>query len=336
MLDFSRYIRQTELIGQSGQEQLQQARVLCVGAGGLGTLVSSYLAAAGVGNISLIDEDKIELSNLTRQITYTESQCGQSKVEVLKKFLNNLNSGIQIHSYADVLKQDNVDQLIRQHDMVLDCSDNFKTRYLLSDACSAELTPLISASVDGFMGQVMILQGDLCYRCVFPENKEQVNSCYSGEVIGTSVAVIASMQANEALKFILNIERSSRIIQVNNLSNQSSIFNIYPDSECINEHTAATEAISHVQYIKLNDVISNQKYQDMQIIDLRGQNARNITQAYRVIHLSMNQAHSVTKYINKTQQITVVCNHGIKSKLFALQLLRLGYKCVYYTSFTLI
>lgn len=333
MLDFSRYIRQTELIGQSGQEQLQQAKILCVGAGGLGTLVSSYLAAAGVGSISLIDDDAIELSNLTRQITYTESQRGQLKVETLKKFLNNLNSNVQVNSYANVLNQDNVDKLLIQHDMVLDCTDNFKTRYLLSDVCSVEEIPLVSASVDGFMGQVIVLQAEVCYRCVFPQNKVLANSCANGEVIGTSVAIIASMQANEAFKFILNIERSSRVIQVNSLTNQFSVFNLYPDPTCINQHsTSITDANTPVQCLELNEIIHNKKFKDLQLIDLRGQNVKCISTKHKIVHLTMNQVHNVTKYISKNQAIMVLCTHGVKSKLFALHLLRLGYKCVYYTN----
>ncbi len=195
-------------VGLEGQEKLKKARVLCVGTGGLGSPISLYLSAAGVGTLGLVDFDVVEDSNLQRQIAHSTADIGRPKVESARDTLIGINPHLQVNLHGEGIRRDNVREIVSQYDMVVDGTDNFPTRYLVNDACILEDKPLIYASIFQFEGQATVFnykQGP-CYRCLYPEPPPPglVPSCAEGGVLGVLPGVIGVIQATEAVKIILD------------------------------------------------------------------------------------------------------------------------------------
>ncbi|KKM12423.1 adenylyltransferase [Clostridiales bacterium PH28_bin88] len=205
---YSRHIILKE-VGGKGQRKLLGSRVLVVGAGGLGSPVSFYLAAAGVGTIGIVDSDTVELSNLQRQILHSTADVGKPKVESAKRTLTALNPDVQVVTYPVRLGKDNVMELIKGYDLVIDGVDNFPARFLLNDACVMAGKPLVEAGILRWDGMVMtILPGrGPCYRCVFPAPPPPgaVPSCQEAGVIGAIAGVMGVLQATEAVKVLLGV-----------------------------------------------------------------------------------------------------------------------------------
>ena len=210
-----RYARHIILpgVGAAGQQRLLDARVLVVGAGGLGSPILLYLAAAGVGHIDLIDDDAVEASNLQRQVAHGLASVGRSKVASAAARVADLNPDVRVTGYAERLTRANARDLVRDVDLVLDGSDNFPTRYLVNDACVLEGTPLVYGALSPFEGQVSVFAADgaegrgPCYRCLFPQPPEpgSVPSCAEAGVFGVLPGVVGSLMANEALKLLLGL-----------------------------------------------------------------------------------------------------------------------------------
>ena len=201
------YSRQILLDGWDieAQEKLKLANVLIVGCGGIGCTSAELLARAGVGQITLIDADTIEMSNLQRQIAYVEENIGFYKSEILAKRLKQINPHIRIESYTSKLDESNAEQLISNQDLVLDGCDNFTTRYLVNQMCTQLNVPLISASAIGFQGQLFMVEGDsACYECLFPKEEHANESlrCADSGVLATTPNVMASLQAHHALLYL--------------------------------------------------------------------------------------------------------------------------------------
>ncbi len=207
LLRYSRHLLLEE-IDVAGQEKLLNSHVLLIGAGGLGSAAAPYLAAAGVGHITLIDHDDVELTNLQRQIMHAEKSVGKSKVASGKEFLQRLNSSIQIETIQSKVTASLLDDLLPSVDIVLDCTDNFSTRHLINAACVKHLTPLVSGSALKFDGQISVF--DLrnpespCYACIFSPNEhfEEV-SCSSMGIFSPLVGIIGAMQAAQALQTLI-------------------------------------------------------------------------------------------------------------------------------------
>ncbi|MBN1888392.1 MAG: HesA/MoeB/ThiF family protein [Thermoflexales bacterium] len=203
--DRTRYGRQIPLPdwGDEGQGRLKNASVLIAGAGGLGSPVALYLAAAGVGEIRLCDADTVELSNLNRQILHTEARIGQGKAASAAQAITALNSHIDVVAYGDYLDGSNVERIVGQADVVIDCLDNFETRYLLNAYCLGQEIPFIHGAVWGLMGQVTFIHppDTPCLRCIFPQPAAK-EVC---PVVGVAPGVIGCIQAAEALKFIAGV-----------------------------------------------------------------------------------------------------------------------------------
>jgi adenylyltransferase/sulfurtransferase len=196
-------------IGDSGQEKLKQARVLIIGAGGLGCPILQYISTAGVGTIGIVDFDKIEIHNLHRQILYTDDQVGLSKALIAKEKLETLNPLIKVAAFEAKLTVENAVQIIQDFDVVVDGSDNFATRYLVNDTCVALGKPLIYGSILGFEGQLAVFnhQGSKNLRDLFPEppNPKDVPNCSLNGVLGTLPGMIGTMMAHETLKLIIGL-----------------------------------------------------------------------------------------------------------------------------------
>jgi len=215
-LNLERYSRNILLpeIGGKGQEKLLSSKVLVIGAGGLGSPLIIYLAALGVGNITVIDHDKIELSNLQRQIIHNTENIGSFKSDSAAKFVKKLNPGININSICEKLSSKNVDQLISDHDIVADGCDNFDTRYMVADASFKIGKTLVAAAITKYEGQISTWKRKNkslpCFRCLFP-NKPKSNeyqNCSSIGVIGSLGGFLGSLQATEVIKELLEIGES--------------------------------------------------------------------------------------------------------------------------------
>lgn len=206
LLRYSRHIILPE-VGGKGQAKIAGAKVFIVGAGGLGCPVGYYLTAAGVGTIAMVDNDTVEMSNLQRQIAHSVNTIGMPKVESAKKTFEALNPDVNIIAIQKRMSKDDIADLIRDYDIVVDGSDNFPTRYLVNDACFMAKKPLVSGAILRFEGQVTtILPGEgPCYRCLFEEPPPPglVPSCQEAGVLGVLPGVIGGLQATEVLKLIL-------------------------------------------------------------------------------------------------------------------------------------
>jgi len=203
---YSRHLIMPE-VGVEGQEKLISASVLCIGAGGLGSPLALYLAAAGVGHLGIVDFDVVDFSNLQRQIIHSEDNIGVLKVDSAKERLRELNSDITIETYNTRLNSENAMGIFRDYDLVIDGTDNFATRYLVNDACVLLGKPNVYGSIFRFEGQVSVFDAERgpCYRCLYPEPPPpgMVPSCAEGGVLGILPGIIGTMQAAEAIKLII-------------------------------------------------------------------------------------------------------------------------------------
>jgi adenylyltransferase/sulfurtransferase len=206
-----RYSRQIILpnVGGKGQKKLLNAKVLIVGAGGLGSPAALYLASAGIGKIGIVDSDEVELNNLQRQILHSTKDVGRKKVDSARDRLKAINQDVEISPYNIRLTSENILEIIKDYDIIVDGSDNFPTRYLVNDACVLSKKPLSHGGIFRFDGQaITILPGESpCYRCLFPEPPPSglVPSCQEAGILGAVAGVIGTIQANEVLKYILGI-----------------------------------------------------------------------------------------------------------------------------------
>lgn len=207
-----RYSRQIILpdVGGKGQRKLLEAKVLLIGAGGLGSPIALYLGAAGIGTIGLIDGDVVDLSNLQRQVLHTTNTVGVPKVESGRRLLAALNPDVTVKTYQENIGMDNIMKILPDYDIVLDGSDNFGTRFLVNDACFFAKKTLISGSIFRFEGQLTTIkphEGYPCYRCLYPEPPPAglVPNCQEAGVLGVLAGTIGILQANEAIKEILGL-----------------------------------------------------------------------------------------------------------------------------------
>jgi molybdopterin/thiamine biosynthesis adenylyltransferase len=206
-----RYSRHTLLpeIGTAGQIKLLESSVLCIGAGGLGSPSSLYLAAAGVGTLGIIDDDTVDASNLQRQILHSMERVGQPKVDSAEKTLKGLNPDLKVKKFQTRLTSDNVLEIIKDFDVIVDGADNFQTRYLVNDAALKLGKPVIHASIFRFEGQLTVFpaNGSPCYRCLYPEPPppDEAPSCQEAGVLGVLPGIMGVLQATEAVKLILNL-----------------------------------------------------------------------------------------------------------------------------------
>ena len=209
--ELKRYLRQIVLpeFGAAGQEKLRNAKVLVVGVGGLGSVASLYLTAAGIGTIGLMEKDVVSLHNLQRQVLYREDEIGQQKLDLAVKTLHRLNSNVKLVPYPCFLTAENAAEVVSQYDIVIDCTDNYTARYLINDTCVALGKPFIYGTIGDTKGQLAVfnyLPPCSNYRSLYPNEKELVvMGNVNRGVMGVLPSVIASMQVNEAVKMITGV-----------------------------------------------------------------------------------------------------------------------------------
>jgi molybdopterin/thiamine biosynthesis adenylyltransferase/rhodanese-related sulfurtransferase len=253
---YSRHLLIPE-VGVEGQLKLLNSRVLLIGAGGLGSPASLYLAAAGVGTIGIVDDDRVDASNLQRQIAHSTETLGEWKADSAKRTLEALNPDVNVITYRERLTSENVDRILADGwDVIVDGADNFPTRYLVNDASVFHDIPVVHGSIYRFEGQVTVFKPHEgpCYRCLFPQPPppELAPSCAEGGVLGVLPGIIGSLQASEALKLALGIGESlaGRLLLFDALEGEFNEINLRRDPNCpvCGEHPTITEYIDYVEF----------------------------------------------------------------------------------------
>lgn len=323
---YSRHIILSE-IGQEGQNKLSSAKVLVIGAGGLGCPILQYLTAAGIGCIGIVDFDVVEISNLQRQVLFGTSSLGENKAEAAKKRLEDLNDTISITAYPEKLTHKNAIDLFNQYDIIVDGTDNFATRYLVNDAAIITNKPLVFGAIYKFEGQVSVFNynNGPSYRCLFPNppEKDAIPNCSEIGVLGVLPGIIGSMQANEVLKIILGLGKvlSGELLCYNALNSQTITLKINKSASQIESilskkerfHTNHIEELCEVDdnIISIKEVVNQG---NIQIIDVRETHETPKIESLEVISIPLSTLESQLEKINPEKKKAIFCQSGIRSK----------------------
>lgn len=331
---YSRHLLIPE-VGLEGQERLAAARVLCVGAGGLGSPVLQYLAAAGVGRIGIVDDDDVDESNLQRQTIFATADVGQSKARVAAQRVQEINPLVAADAIPIRLDASNARDLIRLYDVVVDCTDRFETRYLVNDACALEGKPDVYGSIFRFDGQVSVFWRERgpCYRCLFPQAPPagSVPTCAEGGVLGVLAGIVGTWQANEALKILLHIGEPliGRLMLVDALGARIRDIEIERDPHCalcgssatIREVQAEPEAqepagVEAVEPAELDAVL-----EEALLLDVREPHEAVLGVVDGALHIPASELPARLHELDSAKRYVVACRVGQKS-LWAARLLR--------------
>jgi molybdopterin/thiamine biosynthesis adenylyltransferase/rhodanese-related sulfurtransferase len=325
MINAKRYSRQMILpeIGEMGQQKLQNARVLVIGAGGLGCPVLQNLAAAGVGNIRIVDGDVVDETNLHRQLLYTLKDCGKSKAEAAKKAILKLNPDIIVTVYPDFFTAQNATQIIQDYQIIVDCTDAIAVRYLINDVAVAKRIPVVYASIHKFEGQVSVFnyKNGPSYRCLFPEQEglNAVPNCAVSGVLGVLPNTIGTLQATEVLKIILEIGEvlSGKLLLYDGLHFQTQLIDFVKNPKAIEKGM-----INGLQLLNNKKQIENlspeaflEKCNQLGIvvIDVRELEETPEFKANNVIRIPLSMLEDYSKKMDKNQEIVLFCQTGQRS-----------------------
>ena len=323
----NRYARQITLpeIGEAGQEKLRRGSVLIVGAGGLGSPAALYLAAAGVGTLGLVDFDRVDETNLHRQVLYGTSSVGKPKLEAARARIEDLNPEVRVVAHEVRLSSENALDIMRDYDVILDGTDNFATRYLVNDACVLLGKPNVYGSVFRFDGQVSIFatKDGPCYRCLYPEPPPPhlVPNCAEGGVLGVLPAIIGSLQTNEAIKLLTGIGETlaGRLLLFDAL--RASFRTMRLQRRC-DAHAKITRLIDYEEFCnpvqdlnitpaQLAEQLSNGN--DVVLIDVREPYEWNAGHIDRATHIPLAQVPQRLAEIPKDRDVVMICRSGGRS-----------------------
>ncbi len=339
--EISRYARHFPVIGKAGQLKLKATAILCIGAGGLGAPVLQYLAASGVGTIGIVDGDCIELSNLQRQVLFTTDEIGQAKSTCAKKRINASNPEVKVIEYNHFITTDNADTIIKDFDIIVDCTDNYKTRYLVNDACAKLKKPLVSASIYQFAGQCSVFNKGTgpCYRCLYPEPppSELVPNCALGGVLGVLPGLLGSIQAGEAIKLALDIGQSlsGRLLTFDMLNVTSKEYKVTKNDDCpCCQQGQSSEALFTTTDEKttMTEITVKDLYQQLEktnptvfLLDVREPYERDICTIGGLL-IPLAQLKEQLQQLPNDQQIVIYCKAGARSQKAAKLLHEHGYQ----------
>ncbi|AFD07052.1 HesA/MoeB/ThiF family protein [Solitalea canadensis] len=343
-LNSDRYIRQLLLegFGEPAQLKLQQASVLVVGAGGLGVPVMQYLTGMGVGKIGIIDNDVISESNLHRQVLYSTEEIGKPKVQVAAKRLRAMNPEVEVVIINDRLNVDNALLVIGMFDVVVDCTDNFQTRYLINDACVILDKPFVYGAIHKFEGQISVFNfnGSATYRCLFPSAPEKgvVADCNTNGVLGILPGIIGCYQANEVVKLITGVGEVlvNKLLMIDTLKNSQFVLNyqLVPVNKTLTD--LRTEDYKSLCTRNRLKTISAQKLAEklnqpekIQLVDVRELDEWNICNIQSSIHIPLNDILFRCQELDKEKPVVLICHHGIRSLYAGEDLLAQGFEEVY-------
>ncbi len=313
----NRYNRQTILpqVGDAGQEKLSDAKVLVVGAGGLGCAILPYLVSAEVGTVGIIDHDVVDESNLQRQVMYKESSVDKSKVEEAKKFLTGLNSSVNIQAYNTKLDAGNAIDLFGNYDLIVDATDTIGIRYLINDASIITGKPFVYGSVFKFEGQVSVFnyKNGPTYRCLYPNKDTIVQNCTEAGVMGVVVGTTGMLQANEVIKMILGIGEilSGELLIYNNLTNDQHKFKFQKNtSTVVDEDYFKNE---HLNQPEIEISVENALKKDCIFLDVRELHETPKLELENNIRIPLSQLKNKLNGLDKDDEIILYCQSGIRS-----------------------
>jgi sulfur-carrier protein adenylyltransferase/sulfurtransferase len=330
---YSRHLIMPEVTSE-GQNRLKAARVLCIGAGGLGSPAALYLAAAGVGTIGIVDFDDVDLSNLQRQILHGTKDIGRGKLESARDRLHDINPQIEIELHKCRFSSDNASQLVTRYDVVVDGSDNFPTRYLSNDVCVFARKPNVYGSVFRFEGQTTVFApylGGPCYRCLFPEPPppESVPNCAQAGVLGVLPGIIGMLQAIETLKLILGIGEVlvGRLLHFDALKVKFRELNLRRDPQCpvCGENPTIFSPIDYEQFCGVHDeeAIPGMSPHELkrrmdagepfQLIDVREPFEYEIARIEGAKLIPLGEINEQLDELERQQPIVVHCHSGKRS-----------------------
>lgn len=353
---YSRHLLLPE-VGMEGQEKICNSKVLCIGTGGLGSPVSLYLAAAGVGKLGLIDFDVVDKSNLQRQIAHGESTVGKLKVDSAKNRIADLNSDVEVVTYNERLTSENAMRIFSDWDIIVDGTDNFPTRYLANDACVLLKKPYIYGCILRFEGQVSVFDSRTgpCYRCLYPEPPPPglVPSCAEGGVLGVLCGIIGGLQTNETIKLILDKgdNLNGRLVIFDALGMKFREMKLRKDKNCpiCGDNPTIKELIDYEQFCGILPPQENPADRELEIepvavkqmmdngkqftlVDVRGQGEYEICRidGSTLIPLDVIEERKIEKLngLNKGDEIILHCKAGVRSLKAAKALIDIGFQNV--------
>lgn len=342
MINKTRYSRQITLpeIGEEGQLKLQNARVLVIGAGGLGCPVLQNLAAAGVGTIGIVDGDVVDETNLHRQLLYTLKDCGKSKVEVAKKVILELNPEIKVNVYRDFFGTQNAFEIVSDYQIIVDCTDTLAIRYLINDVAVVKKIPVVYASIYKFQGQVSVFnyKNGPSYRCLFPEQEglNTVPSCVESGVLGVLPNTLGTLQATEVLKIILEIGTvlSGKLLIYDALHFQTQIIDFAKNPKAIEKGFIIGSQLLNSKKTKenLSPEAFLEKCQQLEIIviDVRELDEKPEFKGTNVIQIPLSRLEEYSKKLDKNQEIVLFCQTGQRSQTALNYLKKSGFVGVFH------
>jgi len=344
---YSRHLILPE-VGLAGQRKIRNTSVLCIGAGGLGSPIAMYLAAAGIGRIGIVDFDVVDYSNLQRQILHTDGDVGRSKAESAKATIHGINPNVQVDLYNTRISAENALDLVRPYDIVVDGTDNFPTRYLTNDACVLLKKPNVYGSIFRFEGQASVFAphlGGPCYRCLYPEPPPpgMVPSCAEGGVLGVLPGIIGCIQATEILKLAIGKGSTliGRLLLFNALDMKFKELKLRRDPKCplCGDHPTIRELIDYEQFcgivpetatpganpdeVSIQDVkrVLGDKSSSIRVIDVREADEYEIARIPGVPLFPLSTLPQRFTELDPNQQIYIHCKSG-KRSMKALDFLR--------------
>lgn len=355
---YSRHLIMPE-VGVDGQEKLLRAKILLIGAGGLGSPLGLYLAAAGVGTLGLVDFDLVDFSNLQRQVIHGTTDVGRPKVESARDRISSINPEVKVNLYQERISRSNIMNIVKDYDIVIDGTDNFPTRYLVNDACVFAKKPLIYGSIFRFDGQATVFKTPEgpCYRCLYPEPPPpgMVPSCAEGGVLGILPGIIGVMQATEAIKLILGKGEPliGRLLLFNAMEMRFREVTLHRDPECpvCGENPTIKDLIDYEQFCGLgrgdisesaaesaaqNEEVTVQELK--KILETRGDQVFVLDvrepEEYKIVHMAQSKLiplGSLSERVNEldsADEIYVHCKFGGRSAQAAQILKGFGFKKV--------
>lgn len=349
---YSRHLILPE-VGMAGQKRLKSTSVLCIGAGGLGSPISLYLAAAGIGRIGIVDFDAVDFSNLQRQIIHGTGDVGRPKGDSARETLAGINPNVEVVLHNTRLSSENALDIIRSYDIVVDGTDNFPTRYLTNDACVLLKKPNVYGSIFRFEGQASVFAphlGGPCYRCLYPEPPPpgMVPSCAEGGVLGVLPGIIGCMQANEILKLALGIGTPliNRLVLFNALDMKFRELKLRRDPQCpiCGDHPTIKELIDYDQFCGIPDqpedaaldpdevTVHEMKLAledaglGIKVIDVRGPDEYEIAHIDGVPQVPLDELPRRFTELDPNQRIYVHCKSGVRSMKAVRFLKEQGFK----------
>lgn len=338
-MNTTRYSRQIILpeIGVLGQQKLQNARVLVIGAGGLGCPVLQNLAAAGVGFIGIVDGDVVEVTNLHRQLLYTLKDCGKSKAVTAAEAVLELNSEIKVNVFNEFLNKENAFEIVGDYQIIVDCTDTIGIRYLINDVSIVKDIPVVYASIYKFEGQISVFnyKNGPSYRCLFPQTESlgSVPNCVASGVLGVLPNTLGSFQATEVLKIILEIGKvlSGKLLLYDGLHYQTQLIDFNKNPAAIEEAIANGLMILQQNSNIVNENISVATFiekcrqDNCLVIDIREDYEEPKWEAPNVVNIPISSLENYRNQLDENKEIVLFCQSGQRSALALAYLKKEGF-----------